>query len=215
MIRTGAVVATLALLGACASPERPWGSSRVTLFGSGAPLEEWKTSVVEGVHVHAGHPQEPCPAASISEMLSQSRDMLVKTRAELDEPLTKLTASTDSFLEGLFASSLGRAVGGATRMVVALQHPGPDGAPDQTLLLDLPRLRPDELERRIEAREIQGSLDRPPGTPVARLEGGWVRVTRSGPDRLEFDLFLVLRAVQPDAGFDQIQVVTRVEGPAR
>src|SRR5437762_293208 len=60
--RIAPLVLALGLAACSSAPRPPSGASTVTLFGPETRLETWKTSVVEGHHVHAARPDEPCLA---------------------------------------------------------------------------------------------------------------------------------------------------------
>jgi hypothetical protein len=116
-------------------------------------------------------------------------------------------------MELLAAKDSGPAMGGPGRTLLALRHLATNGSTaDQSVLVDLPRLKPGESERLFKAAEFQASFERPPMTVEARLERGWIRATRRDSGRIEYDLFLVLKPLRPGA-YESMQVVTRVEWP--
>ena len=84
--------------------------------------------------------------------------------------------------------------------------------PQEAILLDFPRLKADETERRFEFGPFAAAWERPPKKVLARLERGWVQVRRLGPSRYDFEIFLILAPV--DGGGSATQVVSRVEAAA-
>jgi hypothetical protein len=203
------VLAAMSLAG-CSHP--PLGASAtVTLFGPGARLETWKASVVEGVHIHSGMSQDPCTMLGLTQALGEIK---IAEKPELEERLRDSSKHMGSLMEGMMAGSYGKAHGGPDRLVLVLRHVAPDsGAPDEAVVVDLPRMKPGETGRLFKKDEFQAAYERPPTTTEALLERGWVRATRPAPDRLEFELFLVLKPARPDAAYESVQVVTRVEWP--
>jgi hypothetical protein len=174
-----------------------------TLFGPGARLDAWTTSVVEGIHVHAFQPEEPCAAAGMSEVLASGE----RLSGRLD--MKQMNVNLDAMMESMLATSSGPAQGGRDRAVLALRRA------DEALVVDLPRLRPEEKERLFKAGEVKATYWRPLRTAAARLARGWVRAVRLDRGGTEYELFLVLQPERPDAGYESLQVVTRVAWPPR
>lgn len=196
MRRTALVLAALALAGCSTSP-RPAGSATLTLFGPEPRLESWKTSVVEGVHVHASE-GEPCTLSS-----------LVAAAAAA----TGKGVQADRFAEaaqGLCPPLLGPAYGGPDRTTVVFRSPA-----NEALIVVLPGLKPDESDRLFRAGECSAAVERPLKTVEAVLDRGWVRAVRAPGGRTEFELFLVLKPVRSGASYESLQVITRVVAPAR
>jgi hypothetical protein len=180
------------------------------VFGADPRLETWKTSVVEGIHVHSIRPDEPCPAEGIGQIagkLSQAiRDQDETTRHNLRD----LGRTMNATLELMMARSSGPAHGGADRTVVALRRE----ATDETIIVDLPRLRPEEGEHTFRAGDVKAVYERPSMTAEAALVRGWVRAVRYDAGAVDYDLFLVLKPVRREAG-ESMQVVARVSWPPR
>jgi hypothetical protein len=183
----------------------------ITLFGPGARFETWKASVVEGGHIHSGMAEDPCTMLGLTQALGGIK---IAEKPELEERLRDSSRHMGSLMEGMIAGSYGKAHGGPDRLVLVLRHVASDSwTPDEAVVVDLPRMKPGETGRLFKKGEFQAAYERPPTTTEALLERGWVRVTRAAPDRLEFELFLVLKPARPDAGYESVQVVTRVEWP--
>jgi len=211
--RIAPLVLALGLAACSSAPRPPSGASTVTLFGPETRLETWKTSVVEGHHVHAARPDEPCLAAAAGEYLGAASQALGTQDERLREPAGKLGGVMSSFMEQLTTESSGPALGGPDRTVLALRHFAADGStPDQCVLVDLPRLKAGEAERLFKAAEFRATFERPPRNVEARLERGWIRATQLDSRRTEYDLFLVLKPLRPGA-YETLQVITRVEWP--
>ncbi len=206
-----AALVLLATLGAvgCAHREWPRGSTTATLFGPDARLDGWTTSVVEGVHVHSARPEEPCEAAGLAEIAAAAGAIVADTEAKKDV-FRDLGKSAGNFLEVMLTQSIGPAHGGKDRSVVALRRS--DG--NESIIVDLPRLKADETEKTFRAGDVKAVYERPPKTAEATLARGWVRALRTGPGAMEYDLFLVFTPLRPDA-YESMQVVTRVEWPPR
>ena len=200
--RAAFVLTALLALG-CSSSERPLGSTTATLFGPEARLDSWTTSLVEGIHVHAFEPEWPCAAAGMNEILGAVSGAMPEPRLDMKQ----LSAGLDAVMESMLATANGPAHGGPDRAVLALRRA------DESLLVDFPRLRPEEKERLFKAGDVKAVYIRPARTTAARLERGWVRVVRAEGGRAEVDLFLVLRMLAPDAPVGTLQVITRVEWP--
>jgi hypothetical protein len=183
----------------------------LTFFGPRARLETWRASVIDGEHIHSGMTQDPCEIHGLSDLLGI---LPIPGKPEMEDRLHDLGGRMGSAMEALMAESFGKAHGGRNRRVVVLRHfaQGTEG-PDEAVVVDLPDLNSGETERLFKAGGFQAVLERPPVMTEAVLERGWVRVTRPAPDRFQFDLFLVLKPVRPDAGYESAQVVARVEWP--
>ena len=204
------LIGALAAAG-CAGHEWPTGSATATMFGPNARLEGWTTSVVEGIHVHALQPEQPCAAADMKEFLSAAPGTLPEPRLDMKQ----MSSSLDARMESMLVTSNGPALGGPDRTVLALRRIGGDGSVAESLLVDFPRLRRDEKERLFKAGDVKAVYSRPARTPVARLTRGWVRAVRLDAGTADYELFLVLLPERPDAGSESIQFITRVEWPPR
>jgi hypothetical protein len=149
----------------------------------------------------------------MTEIANSAAGLLAERKEELKEPVKNLSKTMGSLIETLIAEGKGAALGGPDRTVLALRHLAADGSTaDQSVLVDLPRLKSGESERLFKAAEFQASFERPPLTVEARLERGWIRATRLEGGRTEYDLFLVLKPLRAGA-YESMQVVTRVEWP--
>jgi hypothetical protein len=204
VVRAAALLGALLALG-CSGSERPSGSATATLFGAETGLANWKTSVVEGIHVHAMEPDQPCVAAGMDEIRSAAAGVLPERRLDMRQFNPHLDAMTESML----ATSSGQAHGGPGRTVLALRRP----ERQETLIVDLPRLESGQTEGLFKAGDVKAVYSRPPLVPGARLERGWVRAMRSDSGRTVYDLFLVLRMLSPDPPLRTLQVITRVDWP--
>jgi hypothetical protein len=111
----------------------------------------------------------------------------------------------------MLATANGPAHGGAGRAVLALRR----AASDESILVDLPLLKPDEKDRTFRAGELKAVYSHPARTPVARLTRGWVRALRLDAGGTDYELFLVFTPERPGAGVETIQVITRVAWPPR
>jgi hypothetical protein len=209
--RAGAVLIAAVALAGCASREWPTGSATATLFGPEARLDRWTTSVVEGIHVHAFHPEQPCEAAGMNEILSAAPGVLPERRLDMKQ----MSAGLDAMAESMLATSNGPAFGGPDRAALALRRFGANGSVEESLVVELPRLRPDEKEKLFKTGELKAVYWRPARTADARLARGWARSVRLDSGGLEVELFLVLKPERPDAGYESLQVVTRVTWPPR
>jgi hypothetical protein len=164
-------------LAACRSTPPPLGDpAHVTFYGDHPRLEEWRAVVVEGMHVHAAIPG-PCLSEEIK-------------RLGFDDP--KSRAPKNGLSSGCMAALLGPAHGGAKRLVVLLIPPG-DGEPAEALVVDVPRLAPEEVEKTFEPPLIALELERPAGTRKASIDRGRVTVRRAGGGRYDVELFATLK----------------------
>lgn len=197
MSRIAPVLTALVLAG-CSTPPPP--TATVTLFGPDGRMESWRTCVVEDVHVHPASADGPCPAS----LMRAAGPMTGAFPGARKERAEELTRAMGSVMERSCPALLGPAYGGRNRVAVVLR-----GA-DEALAVDLPRLKPDETDRVFKVGEFSAAFERPLRTTEAALDRGWVRVTRKPSDRLEMELFLVLKPVRPGASYESMQVVTRV-----
>jgi hypothetical protein len=195
----------------CGGKEWPTGSATATMFGPDGRLDGWTTSVVEGIHVHALQPEQPCVAAGMNEYLSAASGTMPEPRLDMKQ----MSSSLDARMESMVATSNGPAFGGPDRTVLALRRIQGDGLVLESLLVEFPRLRRDEKERLFKAGELKAVYSRPARSPVARLARGWVRAVRLDAGGTDYELFLVLRPERPEAGSESIQIITRVEWPPR
>jgi hypothetical protein len=211
MTASRAALVLIATLGAagCAHREWPRGSTTATVFGPDARLDGWTTSVVDGIHVHSARPEEPCEAAGLAEVAAAA-GAAVAEKEETKNALRGLGKSASSFMEMMLAQSNGPAHGGKDRTVVALRRLDAD----ESIVVDLPRLKADETEMTFRAGDVKAVYERPPKTPEATLARGWVRALRTGAGAMEYDLFLVFTPLRPGT-YESMQVVTRVEWPPR
>lgn len=210
--RAALVLAALLAAGCSSSSEpRPMGSAAVTLFGPGARLETWKTSVVEGWHVHPSQSEDPCTVPVMAEMVG-----VLGSLQPDREKSEKLNKAMGDVMTHLCANMHGKSYGGKGRVAVVLRHYGEDGrTADEALVVDLPALQPGETERLFKKGEFQAAFQRPPRTEEALLERGWVRARRIDRGSSEFELFLVLKPARPDAGYESLQCVARVDSSRR
>jgi hypothetical protein len=206
-LRAGVVLLALLAAVGCSQRERPSGTATATLFGPDARLDAWTTSVVEGVHVHAFQPEEPCVAAGMSEVLGAASGTLPEGRLDLKQ----VNATLDALTESMLATANGPAHGGAGRAVVALRR----AASDESILVDLPLLKAGEKDRTFRAGELKAVYSQPARRPRARLARGWVRAVRLDGGGTDYELFLVFTPERPDARIETIQVVTRLAWPPR
>jgi hypothetical protein len=205
--RMGALLIALFAAGCCGHREWPTGTTTATLFGPDARLDGWTTSVVEGIHVHALQPEQPCAAAGLSEILSAAPGARPEGRLDMRQMNEKL----DVTMESMLATANGPAHGGIGRAVVALRR----AQSDESILVDLPRLNPGEKDRTFRAGEVKAVYSHPARTPGDRLARGWVHALRLDSGAMDYELFLVFRPERPDAGYESLQVVTRVAWPPR
>jgi len=204
------LIVVLATVG-CASRDWPTGSATATVFGPDARLDGWTTSVVKGIHVHAFQPEQPCAAAGMNEIRGAGSGVMPDRRLDMKQ----MNAGLDALMESMLVTSNGPSHGGLDRTVLALRRIGGDGSVAECLVLDLPSLRRDEKERLFRAGELKAVYSRPARTPDARLARGWVRAVRLDSGGTDYELFLVLTPERPDAGYESMQVITRVEWPPR
>lgn len=206
-MRTAA--ALLLVVAGCSTPPPPEARAPLTIYGSELRVETWTALAVERGHFHADLSDYPCPMA----LLHQASDLLAALGAR-DEARNGMAA----MLRDLCGTQFGPAYGGPDRLVVGLCRFGEDPArPEEALIFDFPRLRPEETERLFDAKTFVAAWERPPKTVTARLERGWVRVRRLNPGdgllppRYDFEVFVVLAPVSGNG--PSIQVVTRVQAP--
>lgn len=165
-------------LAACRSAPPPLGDpAHVTFYGDRPRLEEWRAVVVEGAHVHTSVPG-PCLLEGIGTRVG-------------DVPRGKYEALAQAS-KGFCAALLGRGHGGPQRLTLLLVPPG-DGEPAEALVVDVPRLAPEEVERTFEPPLIALELERPAGTAKASIERGRVTVRRAGAGRYDVELFATLK----------------------
>jgi len=212
MTRARAVLVLVFVLGAvgCAHREWPRGSATATLFGPDPRLDAWTTSVIEGIHVHSARPEEPCTAASLQEVTSAISVAAGEKRDDLKDAFKDMGRSMGTLMEALMVQTGGPAHGGPDRTVLALRRP----AGEESIIVDLPRLKADEKERTFKAGDFKAVYERPALTAEAHVARGWVRAVRVDSGGMEYDLFLVLKPVRPGA-YESLLVVTRVEWPPR
>lgn len=199
-------VALLLIAAGCSTPP-PEAHAPITLYGRELRVETWKAFVVERGHFHADLSDYPCMLA----LILQAQDIL---KALGEEEAAGMTVTIGDFC----AKQTGPAYGGPDRLVLGLCRFGANlERPEEALIFDFPRLRPDEIEHRFDAPSFIAAWERPPKTVTARLERGWVRVRRLNPGdgiqppRYDFEVFVVLAPVA--GGGPSTQVVTRVQAP--
>jgi hypothetical protein len=208
MRRFAAVLAALALAG-CASSSRPMESATLTLFGPEPRLDAWKTSVVDGLHVHPSSESDPCSVAFLNALAGDVTTGLGTARKGEVAELTRA-------MEKLCPTFYGPSYGGRDRLALVLRRfPEGGSLADEALVVVLPRLKSGETDRLFRAGEFTATLERPLKTAEAALDRGWVRAFRAPGGRMEFELFLVLKPVRPGASYESLQVITRVDAPAR
>jgi hypothetical protein len=200
MSRSALVLAALALAGCSSTSALPRGSTTITLFGPGARLDAWSTLVVDGVHVHAESIDRPCAVSAAGE--------LGAVFGKLADRSEEAGRKAGEAMETACMATRGRSYGGRNRTALILRKA------DEALVVQFPRLRAQETERIFRPGEFAAAFERPLTKPEAALERGWVRALR-GPSGTEYELFLVLKPAAPGAGYESLQVVTRVETPAR
>jgi hypothetical protein len=194
MSRAALILAALTLAGCSSSSALPSGSATLTLFGPGARLDAWTTLVADGVHVHADSIDRPC---------------VVSVAGDLGAVFGKEAGrKAGEAMETACMAMRSRSYGGRNRTALILR------SADEALIVDLPRLKTEETERVYRAGQFTAAFERPLAKAEAALERGWVRALRV-PSGTEYELFLVLKPVAPGAGYESLQVVTRVEAPAR
>jgi hypothetical protein len=203
------VLATLGLA-ACSSAPQPIGApSMVTLFGPETRLESWSSFVVEKAHVHPGG-LGPCPVTLVEPL---TKAMSEAASPESKDPVEKFSRSLGSLMETTMTGLQGAPYGGEKQTVLVLRRYAGD-VPVEGLFVELPLLRADEADRVFRKEEIRAAFERPLRQPEATLDHGWVRATRTAPDRVTFDLFLVLKPIRPDA-YEALQIVSRVDWTPR
>jgi len=197
----------LTLLAACSASPAPRATIPVTLFGPEARLDAWAPSVVQGGHVHASQ-EGPCLMPAMAEAAGAGAKLLPPPKNQQAEPFAEaLRTGFDRFCVQLH----GAAYGGPNRTALTLRRYAENSpAPVEALVVLFPRLKPGDPDRLFTGREVDAVLERPLRTVEARLDRGWVRAEAG-----RYELFLVLKPVRADAGYESIQVVTRVEPPAR
>jgi hypothetical protein len=203
------LLATLGALG-CSHHEWPRGSTTATLFGPDARLDGWTTSVVEGIHVHSARPEEPCEAAGLGEVAAKIGEALQDSE-ERKDAVRGLGKGMGTFMEAMLAQNNGPAHGGKDRTVVALRRS--DG--DESIVVDLPRLKADETEHTFRAGELKAVYEHPVKTASAGLARGWVRALRTGSGGHGVRPFPRLhpaapRRVRVDAGRDARRVAPAI-----
>ncbi len=205
------LAASMLLAVGCSTPD-PEPIASVTLYGREQRIESWKAFVVERGHFHADLSDYPCLMA----LYQQATDVFRAMGAVEDAESLK---TSQAALRGDFcAKQTGPVYGGPDRLVLGLCRFGENPEmPVETLIFDFPRLAPDEIEHRFNARDFVAAWERPPKTVAARLERGWVRVRRLNPGdgllppRYDFEVFVVLAPASGDGA--PTQVITRVSAP--
>ena len=203
---TAALVVTLLLTGcATARPE-----ATLTLSGSEPRLETWTPVVVERGHLHADLTDYPCPMSGILQITDSLKAIAGPRTATASDPMGVVLGG---IMDKTCTQQYGPAYGGPEHLVLGLIRLGGQfEKPLEAILLDFPRLKAEETERRFEVGSFAAAWERPPKKVLARLERGWVQVRRLGPSRYDFEIFLILAPV--DGGGSPTQVVSRVEAAA-
>ncbi|MBV8879050.1 MAG: hypothetical protein JO332_03700 [Planctomycetaceae bacterium] len=208
-MRVATLFAALVALAGCAAPSRPL--AQLTIYGPELRLDSWTPLAVERGHVHADLAGVPCPLSAAAGIADALKSLPVRNAEQLSEQMTQ---ASDRLMNAACAVAHGPAYGGADRLVLVLARlRGDPETVDEALLLDFPRLKPGETERRFDAGSFKAAWERPPKSPVARLERGWARIRRLDADRYEFELFLVL--APSDGSGTPTQVVARVAASTR
>jgi hypothetical protein len=191
-------------LAACSSPHAFRQPATVTLFGERPGLETWDAEAAAGRHLH---PKEGSSCDVLTRTLQTGGDVLA--RATEQPAVTGAAAAMSGLVHIMISQSHGAPYGGPARITLALRHyPEGQKEADRGLFVVTPELAPDEAERTFRDAEISAEFHEPVLSVNASLESGRVRVRRRGADRLEFELFLVLK---PAGGGARLQVVTRAE----
>ncbi len=194
------------LLAGCASAP-PGDPAPMTIYGKDLRLERWSAVVVERGHLHADLTDYPCPMPDLLRFTDSLDKLVPGTQKQAAE---KLGTAIGGTMDLMCTREYGRAYGGPEQLVLALLRTGEDPKkPLEAIVLDFPRLKPDEKERLFKTGEFSAAWERPPKTVEATIRRGWTRVIRR-PSGYEFEIFLVLAG----AG-DPTQIVARVEVDAR
>jgi len=206
MKQTAAPVLALLLAGcAAARPE-----ATLTFSGSEPRVETWTPVVVERGHLHADLTDYPCPMSDVLQMTDAMKTLAGPRAATGSEQMGLILGG---MMDKNCARQYGPAYGGPEHLVLGLiRRGGEPEKPQEAILLDFPRLKADETERRFEKGSFAAAWERPPKKVLATLVGGWVRVRRLGPSRYDFEIFLILAPVE--AGGPSTQVVSRVQAAA-
>lgn len=184
----------------CATPPP---AARLTFYGSELRMETWTPLLVDRGHLHADLRELPCLMFGTLKLTDMLRTLPIRNGDELAK-------SAGGLMDLMCAQAHGPAYGGPERLVLALVRREPEtGNVLEAIVLDLPRLREDETERRLAQDRFIAAWERPPKTIAARLERGWTAVRRLDADRFEFEFFLVLAPAAE--GGPRTQVVGRTE----
>jgi len=206
MKRTTALGIVLLLAGcAAARPE-----ATITFSGSESRLETWTAVVVERGHLHADLTDYPCPVPGMLQITDSMNALAGPRPATASDQMGLVLGGR---MDKVCAQQYGPAYGGPEHLVLGLiRRGGRPEKPQEAILLDFPRLKADETERRFEKGSFAAAWERPPKKVLATLERGWVQVRRLGPSRYDFEIFLILAPVE--GGGPSTQVVSRVEAAA-
>ncbi len=206
MKQTTALAIALLLAGcAAARPE-----ATLTFSGSEPRVETWTPVVVERGHLHADLALYPCPRSGVLQITDSMKSVAGPRAATSSDQMGLLLGG---MMDRNCAQQYGPAYGGPEHLVLWLIRLGGEPEkPQEAVILDFPRLKADETERRFENGSFAAAWERPPKRVLARLERGWVQVRRLGPSRYDFEIFLILAPVE--GGGPSTQVVSRVEAAA-
>jgi hypothetical protein len=214
MIRALAVIASLAVAG-CAAPAPPLAP--LTMYGPELRIETWTPVVVERGHLHADLTDYPCPMTDLLQFAGALKPI---TESRAPGAADKFDLALGGMMDQMCSRQHGPAYGGPEHLVLALfRRGGTPEKPQEAIILDFPRLKAGESERRFQAGSFAAAWERPPKNVLAKLERGWVNVRRSGAAddaraaRYDFEIFLVLAPT--DGSGTPTQVVARVEGASR
>lgn len=192
------------LLAGCAAA-RP--EATLTLSGSESRVETWTPVVVERGHLHADLTDYPCPMSGMLQITDSMKVIAGPRTATASDPMGLMLGG---MMDKNCAQQYGPAYGGPEHLVLGLIRLGGEPEkPQEAIIVDFPRLKADETERRFEFASFAAAWERPPRKVLARLERGWVHVRRLGPSRYDFEIFLILAPV--DGHGSSTQVVSRVE----
>jgi hypothetical protein len=205
-VKRGAASFLTLLVAACSSAP-PGDPAPVTFYGKALGLERWKAIVVERSHYHADLTDAPCPMPGILNLTDGMAGALSGVEKRDADTMGR---ALGSLMEQMCCRQHQPVYGGADRLVLALSRFGEDPLkPFEAVILDFPRLKPDEKERLFKTGEFAAAWERPPKTVEATIQRGWTRVIRR-PSGYEFEIFLVLAG-----SGEPTQIVARVEVDAR
>ena len=194
----------LLALAACSSTHAHRQPATVTIFGEHPALELWEAEAAAHHHLH---PKEGSACEELARTLQEAGD--VAARAAGEPGMSRAAAGMSGLVHVMITQSHGAPYGGPGQLTLALRHT-PEGGKeaDRGLFVVTPALATGENERTFRDADLVAEYHEPLISAKASLESGRVLVRRRGAERLDFELFLVLK---PAGGGERLQVVTRAE----